>query len=247
LQATASSPDAIFVAPIFYRDTLPFFKEWQERNIPFVLFNTQIPDSGAVSYVGQDSFQSGMLAGKIVHYGLQPHSAILIAHIDEEISNAAHLLKKEEGFREYFKQNGLDEQFQIIRIELNKADLSGFADKLGNTIESLPNLRSIFVTTPKAYEIASYLEQKRITNIKVVGYDLLQKNVHYLNNGMISFLINQNPKGQGYWGIHQLTNHLVFKKSVEALKYLPLDVVTKENATYYINDDVVFDDHNPTV
>src|SRR6184192_2831238 len=52
---TESNPDGIFLSPIFYHDTLPFFKEWQDKNIPFVLFNTHIAESGALSYVGQDS------------------------------------------------------------------------------------------------------------------------------------------------------------------------------------------------
>jgi len=40
-----------------------------------------------------------------------------------------------------------------------------------------------------------------------------------------------------------LVNHLIFKKEVPALKYLPLDVVTKENASYYTSDDLLYDDH----
>jgi LacI family transcriptional regulator len=62
-------------------------------------------------------------------------------------------------------------------------------------------------------------------------------NLHFLNKGAISFLINQNPKGQGYWGIYQLTDHLVFKKEVPIIKYLPLDIVTKENMNYYVDDE----------
>ena len=67
-----------------------------------------------------------------------------------------------------------------------------------------------------------------------MGYDLLEKNLHFLNENVITFLINQNPKGQGFWGIASLADHLVFKKEVPALKYLPLDIITKENLQYYI-------------
>lgn len=240
-KVTASNPDGIFLSPIFYREVLPFFEKWQNSKIPFVLFNTQIAEFNPLSYIGQDSYQSGLLAGKLIHYGQPDPCSVLIAHIDEEISNAAHLLKKEQGLRNYFSQNYLD-QYTILKTELNRSDFAFFQSQLDSIIESNPDLASIFVTTSKAHEIAKYLEQRFIKHIKIIGYDLLPQNLYYLNKGNISFLINQNPKGQGYWGINQLTDYLVFKKEVAALKYLPLDIVSKENLNYYIEDDVIFKD-----
>lgn len=233
-QVTQNSPDGILVSPIFYRETMPFFSQWQEQNIPFVLFNTHIAEADALCYVGQDSYQSGLLAGKLIHYGQPRPCPVLVAHIDEEISNAAHLLKKEQGLRDYFRQNGLDREYKIVVMSLDRSDPPGFDQKLGQVFDSDPAIRSIYITTSKAYDIAAWLVQKGMKNLKLVGYDLLPQNLHFLETGQISFLINQNPKGQGYWGIHQLADHLVFKKEVAALKYLPLDVVTKENAAYYI-------------
>lgn len=240
-EMTASSPDGIFLSPIFYREILPFFEQWKERGIPFVFFNTDITEHNPLSYIGQDSYQSGFLAGKLVEYGQPDPCSVLVAHIDEEISNAAHLRKKEQGFRDFFLQNVLSEKYHILRSELNRADFASFTQQLDNVIQNTPDLRSIFVTTSKAYEIAAYLEQRKIRNIKIIGYDLVPKNISFLNRGMISFLINQNPRGQGYWGIHYLARHLVFKKPVPPAKYLPLDVVTKENLSYYLADEETLD------
>ncbi|MDO3624760.1 substrate-binding domain-containing protein [Mucilaginibacter sp. BT774] len=240
---TEAGPDGIFLSPIFYHDTLPFFIEWKNKDIPFVLFNTHIAESGALSYVGQDSYQSGLLAGKLIHYGQPQPCSILILHIDEEIKNAAHLAKKEEGIRDYYKENDPEQAYKIITAELSHPDQPGFAEHLYRIIDSEPYLRGIYVTTSKSYEIAACLAQRKINRIKLVGYDLLPENINHLNSGGISFLINQNPKGQGYWGIQQLVNHLVFKKEVSALKYLPLDIVTKENASYYISDELIHNDH----
>jgi LacI family transcriptional regulator len=41
-----------------------------------------------------------------------------------------------------------------------------------------------------------------------------------------------------------LANHLVFKKEVSELKYLPLDIITKENAAYYIDPEMASDKQN---
>ncbi|MFA6086713.1 LacI family DNA-binding transcriptional regulator [Mucilaginibacter sp.] len=235
-EITQSKPDGIFLSPIFYRETLPFFEKWKKQGIPFVLFNTQIGDYDPLTYIGQDSYQSGMLAAKLIHYGQPNPCSILIAHIDEEPGNAAHLLKKEQGFCNYFKGNDIDHQYKIVTTILNKLSASSFIKQLDEIIDSHPDLKSIFVTTSKAHQIANHLEQRHVTHIKIIGYDLLQKNLHYLNKGAISFLINQNPKGQGFWGINILTDFLVFRKEVPILKYLPLDIVTKENLNYYLED-----------
>jgi LacI family transcriptional regulator len=235
-ELTKAKPDGVLLSPIFYRETLPFFEKWKQAKIPFVLFNTQIAEFDPLSYIGQDSYQSGLLAGKLIHYGQPDRCSILIAHVDEEIINAAHLLKKEQGVRNYFKQRNLEHQYSIISAELNRSNMSRFIKQLDGIIESTVDLKYIFVTTSQAYEIAKYLEQRHISHIRIIGYDLLPDNLHFLNKGRISFLINQNPKGQGYWGIHSLANHIVFKKEVPILKYLPLDIVTTENLNYYIDE-----------
>lgn len=242
-ELSLKKPDGILLSPIYYKEALPFFEKWSQEKIPFVLFNTQIADFDPLSYIGQDSYQSGLLAAKLVHYGQPAPCSILIAHIDEKMSNAQHLVKKEQGFRNYFIQNNLEHQYPILRVELKRSSQSEFIKKLDQMIESNINLKQIFVTTSQAYDIAKYLEQKYITHIKLIGYDLIPPNLHYLNNGAISFLINQNPKGQGYWGITHLSDHLVFKKEVPMIKYLPLDIVTKENLNYFLDEkDQVFID-----
>lgn len=246
-QVSHSNPDAILLSPVFNRETQPFFEEWKAQNIPFVLFNSQISGSGALSYVGQDSYQSGILAGKLAHYGLPERSSILLAHIDEEISNSAHLLKKEQGFKDYFKQNDLEDHYHIIHTELTRSDLPAFNDTLDTLLDKKSDVRSIYVTSSKAYKIANYFEQRGIRRINLIGYDLLPHNVYYLSKGHISFLINQNPKGQGYWGIQQLVNHLVFKKPVPEIKHLPLDIVTKENVAYYTREEMIYDYYNMIV
>ncbi|WP_254412010.1 substrate-binding domain-containing protein [Dyadobacter diqingensis] len=236
-ELTRTRPDGILLSPIFYRETLPFFEKWGKDKIPFVLFNTEIAEFGPLSYIGQDSYQSGMLGGKLLHYGQPGPCSILIAHIDEEISNAAHLIKKENGMRSYFTENDPENHYKIIRVELNRSDQNAFVKKLDDIVDNTPDLKHIFVTTSKAYDIATYLEKKKISGVKIIGYDLLPKNLAYLNTGAISFLINQNPKGQGYWSVSQLVDFLVFKKDVQPLKFLPLDIVTKENLHYYIDEE----------
>lgn len=233
---TEWKPDGILLAPIFYRESIQYFKIWNVLKIPFVLFNTEIAECDPLSYIGQDSYQSGKLAGKLISYGEKNPCRILVTHIDEEISNAAHLGKKEQGLRDYFSQTEHLKKYEILSIELKLSELEDTCNILDQHLSSPSKPAQIFVTTSRAHHIAKYLQRNHIDNIKVIGYDLLPQNIEWMTKGTIAFLINQNPKGQGYWGIYELVNHLVFKKKVNKLKFLPLDIVTFENLGYYLDE-----------
>ncbi|TGE06535.1 LacI family DNA-binding transcriptional regulator [Hymenobacter fodinae] len=243
-RATLSEPDGILVAPLFYQESLALFTRWQQQHIPYVLFNTYIEEASPLSYVGQDSYQSGLLAGKLVQFAQPAGATFLIVHIAEDIANSRHITQKEKGFREYFAQlahnsrpSELREQPYTIRcLELPPPTDPAFARRLTQLLdEEGTQLRGMFVSTSKAYEVAPYLQAYQREEIRLVGYDLLEQNIHFLREGVIHFLINQNPKQQGYRGVFTLADQLIFKKQVSPLSYLPLDIITQENLQYYLD------------
>jgi LacI family transcriptional regulator len=234
-RVTQDKPDGILIAPLFHRESLPYFAQWQQVSIPCVQFNTQIPGPDPLSFIGQNLYQSGLLAAKLLHYGLSGPDTYLVAHIAEDFANSPHLITKEQGFREYFETNGLTGTATIIHADFAEQSIHRQLDAL---LHQYPDLRGIFVTTSKTYVLAPFLKNLRQKNIRLVGYDLLEKNLECLNEGLIDFLINQNPRGQAYQGIACLTDYLVFRKSVPPIKYLPLDIVTRENARYYLEEEV---------
>jgi len=234
-EATRENPDGVLIAPIFYKEALPFFKNWKSLNIPYVLFNTQIESVEPLCYIGQDSYRSGSLAAKILSFGLPEPCTLLVLHINEDIPNSAHLITKEEGFRNFFKQNGRAERYKVISEDINFYEGGIIDGHLDAIMKNESGIAAIYVTNSKAFEVAAYLEKIGKNDIKLIGYDLLAPNLEYLNKETIHFLINQNPLGQGYWGIHQLANHLIFKQEVAPIKFLPLDIITKENLDYYLD------------
>ncbi|WP_291856625.1 LacI family DNA-binding transcriptional regulator [Marinilabilia sp.] len=232
-KVSANHYSGILVAPIFYRESLAFLSKWKQEGIPFNLFNTHIPDYEPVSYVGQDSYQSGLLAGKLLHYGCKDPGTFLVVHLDEQVTNSTHLIRKEQGFLDYFEEHLLS-GYHVARTEIDFwEDSIRFEAHLKKLISDYPDLRGFFITNSRSFVLADFLLKHKINHFQLVGYDLLSRNRELLNSGVIDFLINQNPHGQGYWGVKLMADYLVFKKQVEQIKYLPLDVVTKENMQYY--------------
>ncbi len=76
-QALKSKPDGVVIAAIFYPQALSVFKKLQKAGVPYVLFNTNIPESKPLSFIGQDLLQSGKLAGQLMSIGSEEPEEIL--------------------------------------------------------------------------------------------------------------------------------------------------------------------------
>ena len=104
-------------------------------------------------------------------------------------------------------------------------------------------LEDFFAAHPKAvlgavfnsrvYQVAGYLQETGHHLEGLVGYDLLPKNVEYLKSGEVNYLIGQRPGLQGYCGVKALCDHVVFKRPVTGVKYMPIDILMKENINFY--------------
>jgi LacI family transcriptional regulator len=227
------NPDGVLIAPIFYHETLPFFDECQQRNIPFVLFNTNIKESKALYFIGQNLYQSGRVAAELICLGQSAPAQFGVLHIDEDLDDSIHLLEKERGFKDY-----VDEVFhgKAKVHSLNRTSSSDFSFKKKlATLLGEPHLKGIFVSSSQGtITAATFLKSERKHNIRIVGYDLLEKNVAYLRSGIVDFLIHQKPQQQAFLGVSCLANHLVFKKESLLSNQFPLEVITRQNLDSYL-------------
>ncbi|GHM98683.1 transcriptional regulator [Cytophagales bacterium WSM2-2] len=242
LKVIKTRPDGILVAPIFYNETLPFFEQVQKKGIPFALFNTNITESNALSFIGQDLYQSGRVAAELLCIGQKDAGTFGVLHVDEDLEDSVHLLQKEKGFRDYVKEF-FPSGSTIESLNRTSSSDFSFKKKLAVLLNK-PDLKGIFVSSSKGTETAaSFLKSHGKNGIRLVGYDLLSKNIEYLKSGIIDFLIHQKPEQQAIEGISCLANHLIFKKEIKPINLFPLEVITRQNLRSYLGDHI---EHHPT-
>lgn len=223
-------PDALFLAPLFMEEARDISKTCHEKGIKISTFNSFINHEEVSSYIGQDLHQSGRTAGKLLDL-LLGKGHIAIVHIDEYVENASHMQFKEHGFRSYF--NDLAHQdYQISTIQLIPDSSVSYEEALTDHFNSKQEISGVFVTTSKAHIIAAFCK-KYGKNIKIVGYDLVDPNISMLKEGVIDFLINQNPEDQLYQGLDQLANHFLFDKKLLQKTLLPVQIINSENLIGY--------------
>lgn len=224
-------PDGILFAPVFLDDSIKFIHECQLRKIPISLFNSNIKEANADSYIGQDAFQSGYLAARLLKYGLCSSADVLIINLAARKDNYNHVILRENGFRKYFDEHP-SKSVNLYTIDTNHSSDEKLVDELNYSFKTL-NVKGIFVTNSRVFKVAEYLEVNREMNVQLIGYDLLPANIKALKSGQIDFLISQRPAEQAYKGIITLFNLAVLSKDVEKIQFMPIDIISKENIDYY--------------
>jgi|AntRauTorckE5430_2_1112549.scaffolds.fasta_scaffold08000_2 LacI family transcriptional regulator len=234
--ALKTGPEAIVFPPVFLKAANELLEECARRRITVALFNTELSGENVLTYVGQNSYQSGVLAGKLLGFSMGQTDRVAVINLSKEPANAKHLSDKAQGLEDYFESQGLGGSNRVEKVVFeefeNKAALKAF---FLNLLKTQPELKGFFVTNSRAYQILDALGQEALREIRIVGFDLLHKNIAYLQKGAIQFLINQNPVEQGYLSLISLVHKLIFDKEVDAIQHLPLDIVVAENAKYYMD------------
>ncbi|MCD0467141.1 LacI family DNA-binding transcriptional regulator [Flavobacterium sp. ENC] len=215
--------DGLLFAPIFYDESIRFLNEYKKKNIPVVMIDSHIKSNQEHAYVGQDAFQSGYLAGRLISFAVKNERQVLIFKITREIESTSVYLQRIDGFYSFFKDNSELTNFKFSEVTIKDSGI----DQLNMDLFS--GVNSIFVPNSRAYIVARFLEKNNIKGIRIIGYDLLTENIEYLNKGIIDFLINQRPEEQGYTGINHLYKKLVLQETIESTHYIPLEIILKEN------------------
>ncbi|AKD02300.1 LacI family DNA-binding transcriptional regulator [Pontibacter korlensis] len=234
--ACDAEPDGVIIAPIFYQEALPFFKHLDTNDIPYILINTNIPEAQPLSFIGQNLYESGKVGAELLHLRQKCTGTFALLHISEDSNNSLHLLEKEKGFIDYFREADLDVSIKVMNL-INKEEASVKKELLD--LIYTPQLNGIFVSTSKACSyVASLLVEHGKQHVRLVGYDLLEENINYIKSGAIDFLINQNPKRQTFLGISHLANYLLLKKEPPQKDLFPLEIITKHNLKSYLESGI---------
>jgi LacI family transcriptional regulator len=227
-------PDAVIMAPIFKEETMSFISELKLLHIPFSFIDSLLQETGFLTYYGQNSFQSGYIAAKLLLSSLEPGAEIIVIRTKRKGAVSNQTLARSRGFLHYIDENRLD-SLHIINVEIQDADESGNLELLRNNFTKYHNIKAAITFNSKVYRLARYLYTLDKTDIRLIGYDLLEENVNYLKRDVVSYLIAQRPDKQAYLTVRDICRELIFGQQVKQINYVPIDVLMKENIEDYMS------------
>lgn len=227
----------VLLATLFKEHVVELSRILDEKEIPYVYIDSDIPQQKNLAYFGADSFMSGSIAAKLMLKEIGEKSDIIIAQIINNKEVSTQMQNRELGFRDYLTENGF--KGEIHRLEMRPDDYIKSLKKLDEIVTASKSTVGGIVFNSRIYEFVHLLDQPEIKSlqekIKLIGYDTIPGNVEAMKKDRILYLIGQHSQAQGYEGIRFLSNYLLFKQSVNKMNLMPIDILIKENIDYYHN------------
>ena len=199
-------PDGVMVAPTAPQYTKGFTDQLQALDIPFIYIDSNIKDEKEI---------------------------VIFRKIHEGIVGSNQQENREIGFRQYMKEH--HPSCNILELDLHAERNDEDNEMLDEFFRAHPSVKNGITFNSKVYIVGEYLQSRGKKDFNLIGYDLLERNVTCLKEGSVSFLIAQQPELQGLNGIKALCDHLIFKKDVTCINYMPIDLLTVETIDYYHN------------
>lgn len=227
-------PDGVMFAPTIPQYSKELTDGLQKLDIPYIYIDSNIQEIPPLAFFGQNSRQSGYFAARMLMLlAARSKEVVIFREIHDGIVGSNQQERREIGFRQYMQEHHPD--CNILELDFRAEDYANNTQMLDDFFRAHPQVKNGITFNSKAYIIGEYLQLRQKKDFNLIGYDLLEPNVACLKEGNVSFLIAQQPELQGFNSIKTLCDHLIFKKEVTCINYMPIDLLTKETIDYYHN------------
>lgn len=225
------NPDGLLIAPIIYD---PLAKQALDKipdHIPKVFINVRTPDCKHLAYIGQDFSKSAQTAARLMQLLLPDGGTLAVLTVTDPVSLFNQRVK---GFQSFFRHQK-KWKIRIVCADIdpeNRTDLR-VVPALHRLYEQ-ETVQGIFVTNAHAWQVARFVREYDIPKPALIGYDLTEKNIPYLADRTIDFILSQRPEIQGYEGVFTLYRHMILEQPIKETLLLPIDIITKENMDDFV-------------
>ena len=198
LTSMRTKPDAIAVA---FADAEAFKKPVQDALAAGIIvlgYNTDVPSTGRLGYVGQDNVAAGKSAAERVLSLLQgkgvSKGAIIL--VTQNFGNVAQD-QRMKGF-----QNAIaNTPFKVTVLAGGTTDAQ-YIGSLEAQFRAVPEVVAIFGVDVMSKDIATFVEKNKLSG-KLVSGGWNQTDVHLdaIKSGLMDFTVGPNPFLQGYFPV----------------------------------------------
>jgi LacI family transcriptional regulator len=200
-----------------------------DTGIPVVTIATDAPESKRLTCVSTDSFNNGQIAGDLMANFMNHRGKVAIMTGSHEVTDHQ---EKVRGFIDviYSYPNAIEMVGVFETLDMEER----VYQSVTQVIKDHPDLKGIYINTANStYGCKALIDSGKTGQIYLIGTDLIQKNIPYIENGVMSAAIYQDPYNQGYKAIQILYDTITIGKKYGPNDYVKPDIVTQHNIKYF--------------
>ena len=195
-----------------------------DKDIPIVLFDSDLPGCKRLCLVCENSGASGRVAASLLAKSIGGVGEVaIIGGLPDMQAHRARL----QGF-----EQAIRERFPDIRIveTINSRDQSVIAyEQTDMLVQQHPHLRGIFSVVGCTGDIGQALIDRQAGHIKIVCYNFTDDVVALVKRGIVDFTIGLTPFRQGINTVNAILQYLLHGKKPEPFMEMPVLIGIDEN------------------
>lgn len=231
-EIAALDTDAVIIGTTFKEETLRLVRKLEEREIPYLFVDSTVENTSPLAYFTSDHYVCGYLIARLITSITEKGSRIGMlqaVRIGDESANTSILRKM--GFADYLMERNIPNE--IVRIPFSALEPEKYDRQMDLYFKGDHAIRGVVVLNSRGGMLADYFYRKSIQDVRLICVDLTRPNVEGLRNGVIDFLIGQEPERQGFLAMKTLLEYLIYHGSVKVQNYVSLDILTRDTINYY--------------
>ena len=229
-----SNPSGVIVAPMFREETLNFVNRLSVKGIPYIFLDSKIDEDGHLAYFGMPMYHSGVLCADILCGGRNiPETVYVVRIARDKFGLSDPTAARRAGFMDYMAAN--HPQTRIVSVFINPQDKDDIYRTLDSTLGKDDGQKFIVMFNSRIHIVADYLAARGEKGSRVIGFDMLEKNMEHLKGGTVQALIAQHTDRQAVDAVSTLADHILLGTPVvKKDNFTQMDILTKYNCDYYL-------------
>ena len=168
--------------------------ELADRGLPCITFNSDLPDSRRLCFIGQDYARSGRIAAELLSKCIPPQARVLAMVGNLEYTGHRNRL---DGFCARLREKG----FGNDRIEVVETynDYRRTYNQVTEALSSIPGLAAIYMANRSVTGCVDAVRAAGKTGqVRVIAHDMSPRRKAMLREGSLDLTITQDMFRQGY-------------------------------------------------
>lgn len=224
-QLSQKPPSGIIMQGVLDTEVKHYLEEFNEKHIPVVLYDSDMPQCPRLCSVGENALKSGKIAASLFAKRLnKTGSIIIVGGMRQFLTHSQRI----DGFVELLQRQYPDIEVLECFETMDNNSVYNFVRK---SLEKYPHLTGIYSATGYTAGVArALIDSNSSSRVSIIGYHNSGDVKAMVEIGIIDFALDVSPHLQGYTAADILCAYLLEnRRPPDSTVYLPTQIFIDEN------------------